>query len=54
MEEVLIFITPHILPPQGTNLAAPAAMAPAQAAPAVPGEAPAPPKKEPPGTSPGK
>jgi type IV pilus assembly protein PilQ len=54
MEEVLIFITPHILPPHGTNLAAPAAMAPAQAAAAVPGEAPAPPKKEPPGTSPGK
>jgi len=54
MEEVLIFITPHILPPQGTNLAAPAAMAPAQAAAAVPGEAPAPPKKEPSGTSPGK
>ena len=54
MEEVLIFITPHILPPQAAYKAAPAATAPAQALPAVPGEAPAPPKKEPPGTSPGK
>jgi type IV pilus assembly protein PilQ len=54
MEEVLIFITPHILPAQAANQAAPAATAPAQALPAVPGEAPAPPKKEPPGTIPGK
>ena len=54
MEEVLIFITPHILKAQAANQAAPAAAAPAQAAPAVPGEAPAPQKKEPPGTSPGK
>jgi len=54
MEEVLIFITPHILPAQAAYRAAPAA-APAQAAPAaVPGEAPAPQKKEPPGASPGK
>ena len=54
MQEVLIFITPHILPAQAATRAAPVATAPAQAAPAVPGEAPAPPKKEPPGTSPGK
>jgi type IV pilus assembly protein PilQ len=54
MEEVLIFITPHVLKAQAANQAAPAATAPAQAAPAVPGEAPAPQKKEPPGTSPGK
>jgi len=54
MQEVLIFITPHILPAPTVTRAAPVAAAPAQAAPAVPGEAPAPPKKEPPGTSPGK
>jgi type IV pilus assembly protein PilQ len=54
MQEVLIFITPHILPAPAAIRAAPVATAPAQAAPAVPGEAPAPPKKEPPGTSPGK
>jgi type IV pilus assembly protein PilQ len=54
MEEVLIFITPHVLKAQAANQAAPAATAPAQAVPAVPGEAPAPQKKEPPGTSPGK
>lgn len=54
MEEVLIFITPHILKAQAASPAAPAA-APAQASPAaVPGEAPAPQKKEPTGTSPGK
>ena len=54
MQEVLIFITPHILPAPAANRAAPAATVPAQAVPAVPGEAPAPPKKELPGTSPGK
>jgi type IV pilus assembly protein PilQ len=54
MEEVLIFITPHVLKAQAANQAAPAATAPAQAAPAMPGEAPAPQKKEPPGTSTGK
>jgi type IV pilus assembly protein PilQ len=54
MEEVLIFITPHVLKAQAANQAAPAATAPAQAAPAMPGEAPAPQKKEPPGTDPGK
>ncbi len=55
MEEVLIFITPHILKAQAAYPAAPAIAAPAQAAPAaVPGEAPAPQKKEPTGTSPGK
>jgi len=54
MEEVLIFITPHILPPQAAYRAAPAATVPAQGIPAVPGEAPAPQKKEIPGTSPGK
>jgi type IV pilus assembly protein PilQ len=54
MEEVLIFITPHVLKAQAANQAAPAATAPAQAAPVVPGEAPAPQKKEPPGTNPGK
>jgi type IV pilus assembly protein PilQ len=54
MEEVLIFITPHVLKAQAANQAAPAAAAPAQAPPAMPGEAPAPQKKEPPGTNPGK
>ena len=51
MEEVLIFITPHILPPQAAYQAAPAATAPAQA---MPGEAPTHQKKEIPGRSPGK
>jgi type IV pilus assembly protein PilQ len=54
MEEVLIFITPYVLKPQVANQAAPAATTPAQAAPAMPGEAQAPQKEEPPGTSPGK
>ena len=54
MQEVLIFITPHILPAPDAIRAAPVATAPAQAAPAMPGETPAPPKKESPGTSPGK
>jgi type IV pilus assembly protein PilQ len=49
MEEVLIFITPHVLKTQAAQQAAPA-----QAAPAMPGEAQAPQKEEPPGTSPGK
>ena len=47
MEEVLIFITPHVLKAQAAIQAAPAA-------PAIPGEAPAPRKEEPPGTSPGR
>jgi type IV pilus assembly protein PilQ len=50
MEEVLIFITPHVLKAQAALQAEPAA-APATAAPA---EAPAPAKKEAPGASPGK
>ncbi len=49
MEEVLIFITPHVLKTQAAQQAAPA-----QAAPAMPGEAQAPQKEELPGTSPGK
>jgi type IV pilus assembly protein PilQ len=48
MEEVLIFITPHVLKAEAAN------RAPEQAAPPVPGEAPAPRKEEVPGTSPGK
>lgn len=54
MQEVLIFITPHILPAPTATRTAPVAAAPAQVVPAMPGEAPAPPKKEPPGTIPGK
>src|SRR5512139_4086690 len=54
MEEVLIFITPYVLKTQAANQTAPAATAPTQAVPALPGEAPAPQKKEPPGASPGK
>jgi len=54
MEEVLIFITPHVLKTEAANRAVPAVTAPEQAAPPVPGEAPAPMKEEAPGTSPGK
>ena len=54
MEEVLIFITPHILKASAALQAPPAAAAPAPAAPVVPGESPAPQKKEPPGAAPGK
>ncbi len=56
MEEVLIFITPHVLKTQAATAEAPAAAAPpaSPTAPAMPGEAPAPQKKEPPAAAPGK
>jgi type IV pilus assembly protein PilQ len=50
MEEVLIFITPHVLKAQAANQAAPAAATfPAKPAPAAPSEAPVPRTEEPPG-----
>jgi len=54
MEEVLIFITPHVLKAQASIQTIPSVSTPRQASPASPGQESAPQKKEPPGTSPGK